>query len=81
MGVLTYRKAKKVLAVGEDVFLIQNGKVETLKIKHIYADCISVDGGFLAYETAGDDWWLSKKGATDALRKREEYEQAEKEEA
>lgn len=73
MAMLTNRKAQKVLAVGADVFVIENGKVEAIKIKHIYAGCISVSGGFLAFKTAGEDWWLTKKGATDALRKREEH--------
>lgn len=67
MAMLTNRKEQKLLAVGEDVFVIENGKVEAMKVKHIYANCISVSGGFLAFKTAGEDWWLAKKSAEDAL--------------
>lgn len=57
---LTYRKAKELLEVGDDVYIIENGKIETLRIKRIFSDSLYVRGGFLPFDTVGEDWWLTK---------------------
>lgn len=70
---ITYRKAKQVLSVGDVVYsLDENGGVEEAVVKGIFADSISTDKGFLDFCLHGDAWWLTKKGAIEAWNRRAE---------
>lgn len=60
---ITYRKAKELLTTGEDVFIREDGKVVPVKVLGIYADSLRVEGGHLPYDTHGEEWWLTRKGA------------------
>lgn len=63
---ITYRKAKAVLSVGDVVYsLDENGGVEGAVVSGINSDSISTDIGFLDFCLHGDVWWLTKKGAMD----------------
>ena len=64
---LTYAKAKKLLDPGDHVYII-DGAVVALPVVKIHRDCISVPGGFLYYEDIRDLWWLTLRGATDAMK-------------
>lgn len=60
---ITYRKAKELLVPGEDVFIREDGKVVPVKVLGIYADILRVEGGYLQYDTHGEEWWLTRGGA------------------
>lgn len=64
---ITYRKAKAVLSVGDVVYsLDENWGVEEAVVKGIFADSISTDKGFLDFCLHGDVWWMTKKVAIEA---------------
>ena len=63
---ITYRKAKAVLSVGDLVYsLDENGVVEEAVVSGINYDALSTDIGFLDFCLHGDVWWLTKRGAMD----------------
>ena len=67
---MTYANAKLLLAPGDHGYIIDGGAVVALPVVKIHRDCISVLGGFLYYEDIRDLWWLTLRGATDALKGR-----------
>lgn len=66
---LTYRKAKELLKVGDEVYIVENGKIESLRIKQIFSDSLCVRGGFLPFDTVGEDWFLTKTMAKRELER------------
>lgn len=66
---ITYKKAKAVLSVGDVVYsLNEMGGVEEAVVNGILADSISTDKGFLDFCLHGDVWWLTKIGAMERER-------------
>ena len=67
MSVLTYKKAKELLAPGDTVFIIEGGEVVEQKILRINPNSLTVEDGCLYFEDVGASWWLTKRVALDTL--------------
>ena len=50
---ITYQKAKQLLAPGDQVFIIINNQVETQTITRIHMDSLSVQDGYLYFDDHG----------------------------
>lgn len=64
---ITYLKARALLAPGDKVFIITNAQVEDQKIIWIYRDSIVVQDGWLYFEDHGQSWWLTRLVAQEQL--------------
>lgn len=64
---LSYRKAKQLLDIGDTVYIIEGGRILELKIIRIHQDALAVRDGYLYFDEVGESWWLTKRGAQDAL--------------
>ena len=65
---MTYAKARQLLAPGDVVFIIEGGKVVELPIIRINQDSLYVRGGWLYFDEIRISWWLTLRGATDAMK-------------
>lgn len=65
---LTYAKAKSLLAPGDIVYIVEGGIVE-LPIIRIYQESLTVPGGELYFEDVGKEWFLTKCCAKEALKR------------
>ena len=68
MGVLTYKKAKHLLRIGDKVFSIKSGNVVTHFVKAIFADSLGVGDDIFFYDDVGKVWFLTKFIATEKAR-------------
>lgn len=64
---ITYKKAKQLLAPGDHVFIIANGQVEEQMIIRIFRDSLLVRDGYLYFDEAGQTWWLTRLVAQEKL--------------
>ena len=64
---ITYAKAKKLLNIGDIVYIIEGGQVVEQKIIRIHKDALAVKDGYLYFDEVGQTWWLTKRGCQDAL--------------
>ena len=63
----TYAKARHLLAPGDTVYSIYDGKITEHEVVKIHADSLVVNDGCLYFDDIRDSWWLTKRGAMDAL--------------
>ena len=70
---MTYAKAKSLLSPGDTVFIIEGERIVELTVLRIHRECLSVDGGYLYYDDIRESWWLTMRGATDALKRRNSF--------
>ncbi len=66
---LTYRKAKQLLDIGDVVYIIEGGQIEEQKVIRIHQDALAVQDGYLYFDEVGISWWLTKRGALDSAGK------------
>ena len=66
---ITHAQARKYLFPGDEVFIHDGGVVKALPIKRINADSLTVEGGFLDFDTCGTEWFLTKLVAKEKLKK------------
>lgn len=60
---ISYRKAKELLPVGDVVFtLTGDGGVEKAVVEKVMQTCLKTDKGYLDYDLHGECWWLTEKG-------------------
>lgn len=64
---LTYRKAKQLLDIGDAVYIIEGGRIVELKIIRIHQDALAGKDGYLYFDEVGISWWLTRRGVQDAL--------------
>ena len=64
---LTYAKAKKLLNIGDIVYIIEGGRVVEQKIIRIHKDALAVKDGYLYFDEVGQTWWLTRRGVQDAI--------------
>ena len=66
---LSYRKAKQLLDIGDIVYIIERGQIVELKIIRIHQDALAVKDGYLYFDEVGETWWLTKRVAQDAINR------------
>ena len=60
---ITYRKARELLPVGDVVYVLnENGGVERGIVQSVLQTCLKTDKGYLDYDLHGDNWLLTEKG-------------------
>ena len=64
---ITYRKAKQLLAPGDHVYIVVDGRVEEQEIVRIHKDTLLVRDGYLYFDDAGLTWWLTRLVAQEKL--------------
>lgn len=60
--VITYRQAKKLLPVGDVVFVVTEDGGEEAVVEKVLQTCLKTDKGYLDYDLHGDLWFLTEKG-------------------
>ena len=66
---MTYRTAKRLLAIGDTVYTVEHGKVIEHTVERIYADSIKVPDGYLYFDEIRETWWLTMKMAAASIGK------------
>jgi hypothetical protein len=64
---ITMRQAKKYLRPGDEVYIYDEGRVVSHRIKKILSDSLVVEDGFLVFDEHGFTWWLTEKVAKEQL--------------
>ena len=68
MDLLTHKKAKTLLAVGDTVFFVKNGAVCSRTVKAILKDCLDVGDDLFFFDEVAKLWFLTEKGAREKMR-------------
>lgn len=57
---ITYRKARALLAPDDKVFIITNGCVEEERVVRVLKNSLLTQNGSLYFDNHGQDWFLTK---------------------
>ena len=70
MVLLTPKKAKALLTVGDTVYFIRNGAVQRRTVKAILKDCLDVGDDLFFFDEVAKLWFLTEKGAREKMQRR-----------
>ena len=70
MLLLTPKKAKALLTVGDTVYFIRNGAVQPRNVKAILKDCLDVGDDLFFFDEVANIWFLTEKGAREKMQRR-----------
>lgn len=60
---ITYRKARELLPVGDVVYVLnEDFGVEYAVVQQVLQTCLKTDKGYLDYDLHGYSWFLTEKG-------------------
>ena len=65
---MSYREAKKLLPIGDTVFIPAGGRIHRATVQGVYQDHIVTDKDCLFYDEVGDLWFLTLRCAVEALK-------------
>ena len=68
MVLLTPKKAKALLSVGDTVYFIRNGAVCSRTVKAILKDSLDVGDDLFFFDEVAKLWFLTEKGAREKMR-------------
>lgn len=68
MLLLTPKKAQALLTVGDTVYFIRNGAVQSRTVKAILKDCLDVGDDLFFFDEVAKLWFLTEKGAREKMR-------------
>ena len=68
MLLLTSKKAQTLLTVGDTVYFIRNGAVQSRTVKAILKDCLDVGDDLFFFDEVAKLWFLTEKGAREKMR-------------
>ena len=69
MARLTFRTARKILTVGDAVFVLLCGRCETAEILEICDGWLETTIGVLDFEEVGYNWFLTETVAKEKVKK------------
>ena len=70
MLLLTPKKAKALLTVGDTVYFVRNGAVHPRTVKAIQKDCLDVGDDLFFFDEVAKLWFLTEKGAREKMQRR-----------
>lgn len=65
---MSYREAKKLLPIGDTVFIPMRGRIHRAVVQGIYQDHIVTDKDCLFFDEVGSLWFLTLRCAVESLK-------------